>query len=158
MKKRNRYCFLLFFIILLLQPGCGSKMEAETSKPKEASKIEEKADQTKTDQEKKKEGISGYKATFIELGSVNCIPCKQMQPIMKQIEKEYPEVKVVFYDVWRPEGREYAKIYRIRVIPTQVFLDENGKEYFRHEGFFPKEELEKALAKAGIDIRGGKQG
>ncbi|MFA6542260.1 MAG: hypothetical protein WCT99_11740 [Bacteroidota bacterium] len=25
--------------------------------------------------------------TFIELGSVNCIPCKKMQPVMKAIEQ-----------------------------------------------------------------------
>jgi thiol-disulfide isomerase/thioredoxin len=29
------------------------------------------------------------KVTFIELGSVNCIPCKQMQPVMKSIEEKY---------------------------------------------------------------------
>ncbi len=40
------------------------------------------------------------KVTFIELGSVNCIPCEAMQPIMKRIEKKYGEqVKVIFYDV-----------------------------------------------------------
>jgi len=33
------------------------------------------------------------------------------------------------------------------VLPTQVFLDENGKEFFRHEGFFPKEELMKIVDK-----------
>ena len=79
-------------------------------------------------------------------GIGNCI-------VFDQIEEYYPEVNVVFYDVWRREGRQYAQKYRIRVIPTQVFLDENGKEYFRHEGFFPKEEVEKVLAKAGVDIR-----
>jgi thiol-disulfide isomerase/thioredoxin len=39
------------------------------------------------------------KVTFVELGSVNCIPCKQMQPVMKAIEKKYGEqVKVIFYN------------------------------------------------------------
>jgi thioredoxin 1 len=91
------------------------------------------------------------KITFVELGSVNCIPCKMMQPIMRDIEKEYSEqVKVVFYDVWTGEGRPYAEKYKIRLIPTQVFLDKNGKEYFRHEGFFPKEELVKILEMQGV--------
>ena len=40
------------------------------------------------------------KVTFVELGSVKCIPCKMMQPIMEEIEKEYgDQVKVVFHDV-----------------------------------------------------------
>jgi len=91
------------------------------------------------------------KVTFVELGSVNCIPCKKMQPIMKEIEKEFAgQVKVVFYDVWTQEGQPFAKQYRIRVIPTQVFLDADGKEYFRHEGFFPKEEIVKILKQKGV--------
>ena len=84
--------------------------------------------------------------TFVELGSVRCIPCKMMQPIMKDIEKDYAgQVKVVFHDVWTPEGEPFGQTYKIRVIPTQVFLDKEGKEYFRHEGFFPKDELVKIL-------------
>jgi len=84
--------------------------------------------------------------TFIEIGSVNCIPCKMMQPVMKKIETNYKDnVKVVFYDVWTKEQAHFAQVYNIRVIPTQVFLDKDGKEYFRHEGFFPFEEVEKIL-------------
>jgi thioredoxin 1 len=89
--------------------------------------------------------------TFVELGSVRCIPCKMMQPIMKDIEKEYAgQVKVVFHDVWTPEGEPFAASYKIRVIPTQVFLDKDGKEYFRHQGFFPKDELVKILRQQGV--------
>jgi thioredoxin 1 len=89
--------------------------------------------------------------TFVELGSVRCIPCKMMQPIMKDIEKDYAgQVKVVFHDVWTPEGEPFAVSYKIRVIPTQVFLDKEGEEYFRHEGFFPKEELVKILKQKGV--------
>jgi thioredoxin 1 len=59
------------------------------------------------------------KVTFVELGSVNCIPCKKMQPVMKNIEKKYGEqVKVIFYDVWTQEQRPYADKYGIKLIPT----------------------------------------
>lgn len=91
----------------------------------------------------------GAKVTFIELGSVNCIPCKQMQPVMKAIEQKYGEqIKVIFYDVWK--DRRPAEQYGIRLIPTQVFLDGNGKEIFRHEGFFPEEEIDKLLQAQGL--------
>ncbi len=97
---------------------------------------------------------SKIKVTFVELGSVRCIPCKMMQPIMKEIEEKYgDEVKVVFYDVWTDAGRPYAEKYNIRAIPTQVFLDENGKEFFRHVGFFPREELFEVLKKKGVNIK-----
>jgi thioredoxin 1 len=89
--------------------------------------------------------------TFIELGSVNCIPCKKMQPVMKAIEQKYGEkVKVIFYDVWTEEQQPYAQKYGIRLIPTQVFLDKDGKEFFRHEGFFPEDEIHKLLQGKGV--------
>jgi thioredoxin 1 len=89
--------------------------------------------------------------TFVELGSVNCIPCKQMQPVMKAIEEKYgDQVKVIFYDVWKEDQKKYAQQYGIKLIPTQVFLDENGKEFFRHEGFYPEAEIDKLLKTKGL--------
>jgi thioredoxin 1 len=49
------------------------------------------------------------------------------------------------------EGRPYGEKYGISAIPTQVFMDEKGKEYFRHEGFFPEEELVKVLKMKGVE-------
>ncbi len=89
--------------------------------------------------------------TFVEIGSVNCIPCRAMQPIMKAVEEEFGEqVNVVFHDVWTPKGKIDAAKYNIRVIPTQVFLDKDGKEYFRHEGYYPKAEVERVLKTQGV--------
>lgn len=92
-----------------------------------------------------------YKVTFVELGSVKCIPCKKMQPIMKSIEEKYgTQVKVEFHDVWTPQGQPFGDKYGISAIPTQIFLDANGKEFFRHEGYFPEEELVKVLQGKGV--------
>lgn len=93
----------------------------------------------------------GIEATFVELGSVGCMPCRAMQPVMDEVEKEYAgRVKVVFHDVWTDAGAPYGRQYKIRAIPTQIFLDKDGKEFFRHMGFFPKEEIVKVLEKQGI--------
>jgi len=101
----------------------------------------------------KKDNSTNPKVTFIELGSVNCIPCKMMQPVMKNIEKKYgAQVKVIFYDVWTEQQRPFAEKYKIRVIPTQVFLDENGKEFHRHEGFYPEAEIDTIMKSHGIKI------
>ena len=89
--------------------------------------------------------------TFVELGSVGCIPCRMMQPIMREIEGTYSgQVRVVFHDVWTEEGKPFVKKYGVRVIPTQVFLDAKGVEYFRHEGFFPREQLVAVLTAKGV--------
>ncbi len=86
------------------------------------------------------QNIKKAKITFVELGSVNCIPCRQMQPVMKAIEEKFgAQVEVVFHDVWKDKAP--AQKYGIQLIPTQVFLDENGKEFFRHEGFYAEDEI-----------------
>ena len=91
--------------------------------------------------------------TFIELGSVNCIPCKKMQPIMKSLEKKYDEqLKVIFYDVWKDEYKDKSIEYGIRLIPTQIFLDANKKEIHRHEGYYPEEDIDKFLQSKGLKI------
>jgi thioredoxin 1 len=91
--------------------------------------------------------------TFIELGSVNCIPCKQMQPVMKSVEKKYGgQLKVIFYDVWKNDQKQYASKYQIKLIPTQVFLDVKGKEIMRHEGFFAEVEIDKFLKSKGLKV------
>ncbi len=108
-------------------------------------------------QKKKEANKIKPKVTFVELGSVNCIPCKMMQPVMKNIEKKYgSKVKVIFYDVWTQEQRPFAEKYGIKLIPTQVFLDENGKEFFRHEGFYPEEEIHKLLKTKGLKTKDNK--
>ena len=93
--------------------------------------------------------FSGYKVTFIELGADRCIPCRQMQPIMRDVAAEFPnDVQVVFYDVWKDPAP--ARKYGIQLIPTQVFLDANGKEFHRHVGLYPKEELVALLIGKGV--------
>lgn len=83
--------------------------------------------------------------TFIELGAESCIPCKMMKPVLKEISDEYQGlVKVIFIDL--NKDKDAAQKYRVRVMPTQVFLDAQGREFFRHEGFYPKAEIEKMLA------------
>ena len=41
---------------------------------------------------------------------------------------------------------------KIRVIPTQIFYDNTGKEFFRHEGYFPKEDILAKFKENKIDL------
>jgi thioredoxin 1 len=108
-------------------------------------------DRNKSDKKQPAEPSVKKKVTFVELGSVKCIPCKMMQPIMKDIEKEYGnQVQVIFHDVWTDDGKPFALKFKIRAIPTQVFLDAEGKEFFRHEGYYPKDEIVKLLKTKGV--------
>lgn len=132
----QQFSIILILLVGVLITGCAQNT------------TQDKKHNTESAQEQKVK----YKVTFIELGSVRCIPCQKMQPIMKSIEEKYVnQVNVIFNDVWTPLGKPMADKYNIQIIPTQVFLDENGKEFFRHEGFFPEDELIKVLKTKGVE-------
>jgi hypothetical protein len=59
---------------------------------------------------------------------------------------------VEFIDVWKNEGA--GKKYGIKLIPTQIFYAANGKELFRHEGFFAKEDILGKWKELGVDLSG----
>ncbi|MCF7955997.1 MAG: thioredoxin family protein [Phycisphaerae bacterium] len=91
---------------------------------------------------------------LIDLGADKCIPCKMMKPILDELKQDYKEqFSVTFIDVW--ENPDQAKGYKINLIPTQIFYDASGKELFRHEGFFSKEDILGKWKEFGINIEKG---
>jgi thioredoxin 1 len=89
---------------------------------------------------------------LVDLGADKCIPCKMMIPVLDELTKEYAgKLKVEFCDVWKDPAP--GKQYGIRVIPTQIFIDPDGKELFRHEGFFSKEDILAKWKKLGFKIK-----
>jgi thioredoxin 1 len=92
---------------------------------------------------------------LVDLGADKCIPCKLMAPILEGLKKEYAgKMDVEFIDVWKQP--DVGKPYKIQLIPTQIFFDSSGKELFRHEGFFGKEDILAKWKELGVDISGGK--
>jgi thioredoxin 1 len=80
------------------------------------------------------------KPVLLEVGSRQCVPCQQMMPVLSELADKYSaQFTVAFHDVWKDPG--VGEKYGISVIPTQLFFDKDGKELFRHEGFFPKEDI-----------------
>jgi thioredoxin 1 len=77
---------------------------------------------------------------LVDLGSVGCIPCKAMAPILEGLKVEYAgRMEVEFIDVWK--NRDAADAYGVRMIPTQVFFGADGQELARHQGFMGKDEI-----------------
>lgn len=86
---------------------------------------------------------------LVDLGATKCIPCKMMAPILEELSKEHKgKLEVVFIDVW--ENEKASEKYHFKTIPTQILFDENGKEFFRHEGFFPKDQILAKFKEHGI--------
>lgn len=92
---------------------------------------------------------------LLDLGAGKCIPCKMMAPILAELKRDYADqFSTEFIDVW--EYPDAGKQYGIEVIPTQIFYDADGKELFRHVGFFGKEDILGKWKELGVDISGGK--
>ena len=76
------------------------------------------------------------KPSLVDFGSTGCRPCDMLAPILETLKEKYAgKLNVLFIHV----GQEQilASRYGIQTIPAQVFFDKNGKEVFRHIGFFP---------------------
>lgn len=89
------------------------------------------------------------RAVMLELGSVGCVPCDMMQPVISRLAENYRgRMEIYFVDV--KEAPSVARQFRIHGIPTQVFLDKDGAEFHRHVGFYEYDEIVAMLKKAGI--------
>jgi len=89
------------------------------------------------------------RVTMIDLGADSCVPCKMMAPIIEELKREYAgRADIVFYDVWKDPAP--AKQYGIRAIPTQIFLDREGREVHRNVGFMDKKTIVDILTRLGV--------
>jgi thioredoxin 1 len=144
MDERNAKVKKQIILMVIITVAFGSIAIAQSKKTPPKIKITHFVKDTN-------EVVSQPLVTFVELGSVNCIPCKAMQKVMKAVEEKYgSQIKIIFYDVWKQDQAHYAEDYKIRLIPTQVFLDVNGKELMRHEGYFPEKEIDDFLQSKGL--------
>lgn len=76
-----------------------------------------------------------------------------MAPILEGLKKEYVgKMKVEFIDVWENEAA--GKEYGVEMIPTQIFFDAEGKELFRHVGFFGKQDILAKWKELGVNFGG----
>ena len=87
--------------------------------------------------------------TMLDIGKGTCIPCRMMAPILEKLKKEYKgKAEIVFVDI----SSDLAPAVRhgIRAIPTQIFFNKDGKEVYRHVGFFPEDAIVQQLDKMGV--------
>ena len=88
---------------------------------------------------------------LIDLGSDECIPCKLMAPILEELKTEFADkFQLEFLDVRKDPV--LGTVYNIKLIPTQIFFDASGKELFRHEGFYSREDILGKWKELGVEL------
>lgn len=69
---------------------------------------------------------------ILDFGAEWCIPCKQMDPILKSINSQMQGKAIIkFIDIEKNE--DFAIQYPVRVVPTQVIIDSKGNPYVPSE-------------------------
>ena len=76
----------------------------------------------------------------------NCLPCEIMAPWVTEIATMYQgRLEVEDANLDREAMQPLGLKWRIRSVPTQLYLDEEGAEVFRHEGLATREEMSGVL-------------
>ena len=86
---------------------------------------------------------------LLEFGRGWCIPCKYMKPILEDVARLYAG-KAIVTTVDMDANKDLVRDFRIRMMPTQVFLGPDGKEFFRNEGTLEREQIMQVFARMGV--------
>ena len=82
------------------------------------------------------------KVVVIDFWATRCGPCKMMAPVVEEVAKDYPDVKVCKVNV--DEEPELSNAFKIVSIPTIVVI-KNGEIIDSVVGYRPKEDIEKII-------------
>ena len=75
-----------------------------------------------------------------------CGPCKTQDPILDELEEDYPDVD--FEKVNVDEEQDVANEYQVRSLPTLIIENDDGVVE-RFVGVTQRDDIEGALSKAG---------
>lgn len=88
---------------------------------------------------------------LVELGSDSCASCIAMQQVLAELRAHHPDrLEVVSINLMRHP--EQTRVWRVKFIPTQVFLDGQGRELYRHVGYLPRPAVEERFAALGFPL------
>ena len=147
MKRRVRWGWLVPCVAAVLTAvGAGAGCAEEpTASPQEKART--------TGEAVAQPAAAGRLPRLVDLGAKTCIPCKMMAPILEDLKTSLAgRLAVEFIDVSVAENRPLAAQYKIKLIPTQVFLAPDGKELWRHEGFLGREDILAKWKELGYDF------
>lgn len=77
--------------------------------------------------------LAAGKPAVIEFGANACVSCREMKPVLAALAQSHGD-RITVADVDILKERGYISRYQIRLMPTQVFFDAQGREIGRHMG------------------------
>ena len=87
--------------------------------------------------------VAAQPLTFVDISSIHCGGCKKLHPILDELEKKYPNIKILRYEL--DENLQLVKDLNVQSLPT-LYLYKDGKIVWQHLGTETKEALEKLFS------------
>ncbi|MCP4680508.1 MAG: redoxin domain-containing protein [Deltaproteobacteria bacterium] len=144
----------IFLVLIFMTATCCSEQKTAKapSAPPPAPKLAPKPAPPPIDAGTGSEAtmLSSGKPTLLEFTRDHCLPCQIMAPWVAAIRKKYAGLNVLEINVDRPENKTLQKFFKVRSIPSQVYLDARGGVVQSHIGLATLEEMENALKKVGL--------
>ena len=139
-------------LAVLGAPGCGKRDRQSESGAQPAVVAENAASEAAIMPEALPEVLEASLPKVLDFGRGVCIPCKKMAPILTELAAEYRGRALIrIIDIGEPGGREISREFGIQLIPTQIFIDAEGREVWRHEGFLARETIVEKLREMGVE-------
>ena len=143
MIKNNYIKIIVVVFIILVILGIFFYKRSLTKNDMDFEKIAELNNSIKKD-----EAVKNTVKKVLEFKSEDCLPCKQMKVVLKELKEEYEGV-VDFIEIDIYEHIDMSEKYKIMYTPTLIFLDENDNEISRYEAFIGKSKIKKIIENGG---------
>lgn len=83
--------------------------------------------------------------TLVVVSAHNCESCTATEDTIDFIQRNYPEIKIKTLEIHNSEGAMYVSRYHLWRVPVYLFIDKNGKEFYRLEGEQTRNQLVEAI-------------
>ena len=88
------------------------------------------------------------KPTLAIFSASSCCGPDKMIPVRDALLRKY-DAKIDIVYIEPKKEQILATRYAIRAIPTQIFYDNSGKEFYRHSGFYSEKDIINKLSEMG---------
>jgi len=96
-----------------------------------------------------KHNIGNGRPTILAFGMSHCYSCLAMSKVFAEVLEEHREYQI--YSIDSQKDRLVSRdIHKLKIMPSQIFFNEQGKEVFRHTGAYKKAVINIILKKYGF--------
>jgi thioredoxin len=95
---------------------------------------------------KTKSPLPTGKPLLLDFTRDHCLPCEIMAPWVADISSRYAkQLGVLEINLDRTKNKKLGIYFKVRSVPTQIYIDKTGREIYRHFGMATLKQMELTL-------------